>query len=144
MRLTLDINSTRRGALVVRHTFIARPLRYLARRPSGQTFLLVSIALVVLVGMAALAVDVGDLWTTRRLMQSAADAGAMAGADELALGGSSSSITTVAKDATSHNGFTDGASRPGGSGNITVSVHNPPISGAYAGNANVVEVDVSQ
>jgi len=94
--------------------------------------------------MAALAVDVGDLWTTRRLMQSAADAGAMAGADELALGGSSSSIITVAKDATSHNGFTDGASRPGGSGNITVSVHNPPISGAYAGNANAVEVDVSQ
>ena len=62
---------------------VAVALRRIARRPSGQTFLLVSIALVVLLGMAALAVDVGDLWTTRRLMQSAADAGAVAGADEM-------------------------------------------------------------
>lgn len=65
-------------------------LRRLAQGPSGQTFVLVSIALVVLIGVAALAVDVGDLWTTRRLMQSAADAGAVAGADEIPLGGSSS------------------------------------------------------
>jgi Putative Flp pilus-assembly TadE/G-like len=73
---------------MVRRIDVATLLR-LKRRPLGQTFLLVSIALVVVLGMAALAVDVGDLWTTRRLMQSAADAGAVAGADEVALGGDS-------------------------------------------------------
>ena len=93
---------------MVRRIDVATLLRRLKRRPPGQTFLLVSIALVVVLGMAALAVDVGDLWTTRRLMQSAADAGAVAGADEIALGGSSTAITAAAKDAASHNGFADG------------------------------------
>jgi Flp pilus assembly protein TadG len=123
--------------------FTILPTR-ITRRFSGQVFLLVSVALVVLVGMAALAVDVGDLWTTRRLMQSAADAGALAGADELAIGGGSSVITTAAQDASSHNGFTDGGSRAGGAGTVTVSVHNPPTSGAFASNPNAVQVDVSQ
>jgi hypothetical protein len=123
---------------------VATLLRRLVRRPSGQTFLLVSIGLVVLLGMAALAVDVGDLWTTRRLMQSAADAGAVAGADEIAIGGSSTDITAAAKDAASHNGFADGGTRPGTSNTITVAVHNPPTSGAYAANSNAVQVDVSQ
>jgi len=129
---------------MTRRINVAILLRRLARRPSGQTFLLVSIALVVLVGMAALAVDIGDLWTTRRLMQSAADAGAVAGADEIAIGGGSSAITAAAKDAASHNGFTDGGTRPGTSHTITVAVHNPPTSGPYAANSNAVEVDVSQ
>jgi Flp pilus assembly protein TadG len=123
---------------------VAALLRRVGRRSSGQTFLLVSIALVVLLGMAALAVDIGDLWTTRRLMQSAADAGAVAGADEITLGGSSSAITTAAQDAASHNGFTDGSSRPGASSIVTVAVHNPPTSGPFAANSNAVEVDVSQ
>jgi Flp pilus assembly protein TadG len=129
---------------MIRRIDVAVLLRRLAQGPSGQTFVLVSIALVVLIGVAALAVDVGDLWTTRRLMQSAADAGAVAGADEITLGGSSSAITAAAKDATSHNGFTDGAARPGTSNTVTVAVHNPPTSGPFAANSNAVEVDVSQ
>ncbi len=124
---------------MIRRIGVAVLLRRLAQGPSGQTFVLVSIALVVLIGVAALAVDVGDLWTTRRLMQSAADAGAVAGADEITLGGSSSAITAAAKDATSHNGFTDGAARPGTSNTVTVAVHNPPTSGPFAANVNAVE-----
>jgi Flp pilus assembly protein TadG len=112
--------------------------------PSGQTFLLMTVALTLLVGIAALAIDVGNLWTTRRLMQSAADAGAVAGADEVAIASSSSNVTTAAKDAVSHSGFTDGSGRAGGAGTVTVAVHSPPTSGTYAGNANAVEVDVSQ
>src|SRR6185437_3853990 len=129
---------------MARRIDVATLLRRLARRPPGQTFVLVSIALVVLIGMAALAVDVGDLWTTRRLMQSAADAGAVAGADEIAIGGNSTSITAAAKDAASHNGFTDGGTRAGTSNTITVAVHNPPTSGPFAAKSNAVQVDVSQ
>jgi Flp pilus assembly protein TadG len=129
---------------MVRRIDVASLLRRLKRRPPGQTFLLVSIALVMLLGVAALAVDIGDLWTTRRLMQSAADAGAVAGADEIAIGGNSTAITAAAKDAASHNGFADGGTRPGTSNTITVAVHNPPTSGPYAANSNAVQVDVSQ
>ena len=77
-------------------------------------------------------------------MQSAADAGAVAGADEIAIGGSSTAITAAAKDAASHNGFADGGTRPGASNTITVAVHNPPTSGPFAANSNAVQVDVSQ
>ncbi|HEV7987155.1 MAG TPA: TadG family pilus assembly protein [Candidatus Binataceae bacterium] len=129
---------------MARRIDVASLLRRFKRRPPGQTFLLISIALVVLLGVSALAVDIGDLWTTRRLMQSAADAGAVAGADEIAIGGSSTAITAAAKDAASHNGFADGGTRPGTSNTITVAVHNPPTSGPYAANSNAVEVDVSQ
>jgi len=127
-----------------RRVDVAALLRRIRHRHRGQTFLLLSIAIAMLTGIAAMAVDIGNLWTTRRLMQSAADAGAMAGADEITIGGSSSAITTAAKDASSHNGFADGGTRPGDSATITVAVHNPPTSGAYAANSNAVEVDVSE
>jgi Flp pilus assembly protein TadG len=132
------------GKGMAKHIDVANLLRRFPRRPSGQVFLLVTVALVVLIGMAALAVDIGNLWTTRRLMQSAADAGAVAGADEIAIGGSGSAITAAAKDASSHNGFVDGGTRPGTSNTITVAVHNPPTSGPFAANSNAVQVDVSQ
>jgi uncharacterized membrane protein len=41
--------------------------------------LLATISIVVLLGFAALAVDVGYLYSTRRRMQTAADAAAVAG-----------------------------------------------------------------
>ena len=129
---------------MARRIDVATLLQRFPRRSSGQTFLLVSIGLVVLLGMAALAVDIGDLWTTRRLMQSAADAGAVAGADEITIGGTSSAITTAAKDAASRNGFADGGIRAGASATITVEVHNPPTSGPFAANSNAVQVDVSE
>ncbi|HTQ24962.1 MAG TPA: pilus assembly protein TadG-related protein [Candidatus Binataceae bacterium] len=120
-RLVLrDVHLDRIGIRRIRPDVLQR----IRHRHPGQTFLLISIAIAMLVGIAAVAVDVGNLWTTRRLMQSAADAGAVAGADEIAIGGGSSQITTAAKDASSHNGFADGGTRPGTSN--TVAVHNPP------------------
>src|SRR5713226_8847731 len=52
------------------------------RRPEerGQTIVLVAIALVSLLGMAALAIDVTTLYVARGEMQRAADAAALAGA----------------------------------------------------------------
>jgi hypothetical protein len=127
-----------------RRVDVAALLQRMRQRHRGQTFLLVSIAIAVLVGIAAVAVDIGNLWSSRRLMQSAADAGAVAGADEIAIGGSGSAITTAAQDAASHNGFANGGTRPGASDTITVAVHNPPTSGTFASNSNAVEVDVSE
>jgi len=49
----------------------------------GQTLILVALTLVVLLGAVALAVDIGMALAERRQMQNAADAGALAGAQQL-------------------------------------------------------------
>ncbi len=49
----------------------------------GQLLPVFALMLVVLIGMAALAVDVGYWRNQQRLAQTAADAAAIAGADEL-------------------------------------------------------------
>jgi Flp pilus assembly protein TadG len=48
------------------------------RSESGATIILVVLAMVALLGMAALAIDVGILYTARAQCQNAADAGALA------------------------------------------------------------------
>ena len=114
------------------------------RRPNGQIFVIVSVAMVVMMGAAALAVDIGRLWTTKRLMQSAADAAALAGADAAATGGSSSAVTAAAQAAATQNGFTNGSSSANSPKTATVTVNYPPTSGQYKGNSSVVQVILSQ
>ena len=68
------------------------------RRPSpqsGQTLVLVSICLVVLIAMAALAIDLTTLYVARREMQRAADAAALAGAKALVNSGVTTSPATA-------------------------------------------------
>lgn len=50
---------------------------------SGNILILVAFAMIVLFGMTALTIDAGDLYQTRRDMVNAADAAALAGAQEL-------------------------------------------------------------
>ena len=52
----------------------------------GQALVLAALAMVVLLGLLALAVDGGNAYAQRRTVQNAADAGALAGACALALG----------------------------------------------------------
>jgi len=53
------------------------------RHQRGQALVLVALGMVAICGMVALAVDAGQLYFSRRLMQNAVDAGALAGAQEL-------------------------------------------------------------
>jgi hypothetical protein len=94
--------------------------------------------LVVLMGMAALAVDVGYWRYQQRLEQSAADSAAITGADELNYP-AAADWSTAAKTDAAANGFTD-------DGGVTLSVtpHNPPTTGAYAGNTSAVQVVISE
>jgi len=55
-------------------------------REQGQALIQVALTLVVLLLFVALAIDVGNAYSKRRLMQNAADAAALAGARELCLG----------------------------------------------------------
>jgi hypothetical protein len=57
------------------------------REETGQTLVQVTLMLVVLLGFAALAIDAGFVYSERRHMQNAADAGALAGAREMCITG---------------------------------------------------------
>lgn len=62
----------------------------------GSVLLFVVVTLPVLIGVASLAIDVATVWSARQRAQSAADAAALAGADDLTSAGSS---TAAIKDA---------------------------------------------
>jgi Flp pilus assembly protein TadG len=106
---------------------------------SGQALITVVLCMSCLIGFAALAADVGVMLRERRLVQSAADSAAIAGALELNF--NSGNVTSSARAAATQNGFTDG------SGGATVAVHNPPSSGAHTSGTNsgsYVEAIVTQ
>ena len=100
----------------------------------GQVLILTALCLTVLISSLGLAVDVGMLYHAKRLMQTAADAGAIAAAYELPFG----DATAAARADAALNGVTNG------SNGATVTVNNPPLSGPNAGNSSYVEVIASQ
>ena len=58
-------------------------MRQRSRSERGQAFALMIIALIALLGTAALVMDVGFAWYAKRQVQASADAAALAGAQEL-------------------------------------------------------------
>lgn len=62
---------------------------------SGATFVVVAVALVFLLAMAGLAIDLASLYVARSQAQRAADAAALAGADEFVLSDYTSGLTTA-------------------------------------------------
>jgi Putative Flp pilus-assembly TadE/G-like len=113
---------------------------------SGQMMVLIAGAMIVILGFAALAVDVGFLYATRRNMQTAADAAAIAGANALQEScGTNSDCTcdsvavcnSVGQDVAKLNGYADGTN------DVTVTIKTPasdpgPANGFY------VEADVTR
>lgn len=99
----------------------------------GSTLVLTSLGMVVILGFAGLAIDVGSLRFARRHLQAAADAAAIAAALEVSsCQGTSncSSIQTAAQTALNENGFTGSTvltncTGTPGSG-LTIMVNNPP------------------
>ena len=102
---------------------------------SGQTLILVALALTTLLGFAGFATDVGVLLHEKRIAQTAADSAALAGAGKLRYGPTAVQNAALA-DATL-NGFTNGDG-------VTVTVNNPPLASQVenAGFANTSYVQV--
>ncbi len=65
---------------------------------SGQTLVLVALLMIVFIGMLAVILDGGYAYMQKRNAQTAADAGAMAGARELCISGNLTLATQVAAD----------------------------------------------
>ena len=104
----------------------------------GSVLIMGTLTMTVLFGFMGLALDMSYMYFHKRRMQTAADAGAIAGAQEILRGNANSAIIASAKNDSALDGFTDAAN------GVTVTVNNPPISGASAGNNRFVEVIVSQ
>ena len=107
------------------------------RDESGQALILFALGLAVLLGMAALTIDVGLAYVARRDMQNAADAAAMAGADALLEGQSSVLATNAARDLALQNGYDNAAA------DVTVTIYLPPISGPHSGDSDFIEVIIA-
>jgi len=110
----------------------------LLRDESGQATIFMALFMGILfLGFAALAIDVGMLYRERRIVQTAADAGALAAA---AGESSSANITTAAIAAAAENGLTVVTSNPA-AGQATLTAVDG-ISGT--GNTAYVQVTVTQ
>ena len=122
---------------------------------AGQIMAVVAVTLVALIGCAAIATDVGLLWTFKRQMQQAADAAAIAGDREIYSGNGSATEPTNIQNAAladvTQNGLANAqlwtqTKNPcvGSAGQTCVVVNAPPQSGSYANDDSAVEVIVSQ
>jgi hypothetical protein len=104
------------------------------KREAGQVLIAaVTVLGIALMGFAGLGIDVGYMRYEKRLQQTAADAAAIAGANNIVPGG----VVAGAKAAAATNGFTDGTK------NVTITVNPGPASGPHAGDTNYVEVLVA-
>lgn len=110
----------------------------------GQVLPLMAISLTVVMGFAGIAIDVGYLEYQQRQQQNATDAAAIGGAQQLVYAGcgNSSVAQTSAQADAATNGYTQGASAPGGT-TVQVQVQNPPKAGPYAGNNCAVDVQIN-
>ena len=109
----------------------------MSKRRSGAIIPFVAIALVAVLGLAALSIDGGNMYRERRNTQVAADAAADAAAMELLAGfpknggvDAGGKARAAALALASAHGFTASS----------VVVNTPPLSGAFAGRAGYVEV----
>src|SRR5688572_33155921 len=106
-----------------------RPVSY--RR--GAILPLVAMSIVGLMGLMALAVEAGSLHRERRTAQTAADAGAIAGAYEIFREQVRDSVDSAAYYETARNGFIDGV-------NGVIVTPRIPTSGPHAGDTSFVQV----
>lgn len=111
----------------------------------GQVLPLVGVVLLVLVGVAGFAADVGYHQYQQRMQQTATDSAALAGAKERPLG---DAVAAAQQDA-KINGYTDNTGQTSCPtnppvGTVCVNVYNPPQAGdPYSGVSTAVEVDIT-
>lgn len=128
--------------------------RYVWKSEEGSTLVLTAVGMVAILAFAGLAIDVGGLRYTRRHLQAAADAAALAAALEAysCSNTNCAAAQTAATSALAENGFSGSAvltdcSGTAGSG-LTIMVNTPPCYQGAAdpnsGSSDYVEVIASE
>jgi Flp pilus assembly protein TadG len=109
------------------------------RDERGQVIIILAMAMVALLAFAALALDGGNVYTEQRRAQSGADNAVLAAAYQQMNGVHAfSTLNASALANAAQNGYNnDGTSN-------AVSYHHPPISGAYAGNNEYMQVFITK
>ena len=88
----------------------------------GQALIIFTFSLVMLMGIAALSIDVGMAFREKGQQQQAADAAALAAADVLYNGGTQDAAVAAATSIATANGYTDGVH----GAEVTVNIPPPP------------------
>jgi len=117
-------------------TLARKTLRRFLRQDRGAIAVMFALMLPVIVGFIGLGVEVGMWYKERRAIQTAADAGALSAMFEKDGGGTSAEIDTAATTDATRNGYdatTD-----------TITINNPPLSGAYIGDDGYIEVIINR
>lgn len=117
--------------------FVFSTWRRLLHDRSGSVIGLMVIVPVV-IGAVALGVETGQAYRTKRQMQSASDAAALAAAVDRMAGKDNATITATARHEAQRNGFQNGV------GGVIVTVNSPPTAGANMSTTGAVEVIVTK
>lgn len=109
-------------------------------RENGQVIILTTLLLVILLAFLAIAADASLFYQHKRMVQTAADSAALAGAHEIKrnLLATPGDVVDAARTDAATNKFTHGVN------NIDVAVFQPPTSGYYVGNNSFVEAIITQ
>jgi Flp pilus assembly protein TadG len=119
-------------------TYRLPTLRSLRDERDGSIFILVALAMPVVVGGLALAVETGLWYMAKRQTQLQADAAALGAARTKAAGISSvNTLRVVARNDATRNGYVDSSPN-------TLTVNVPPTSGSYTGDSSAVEVVIER
>lgn len=100
----------------------------------GQAIIMIVFSIIGIVGISSLAIDGGNALIDRRRTETAASAAALAGAVTRIKGGNwrAAALAAARTNGYDNNGTTN-----------TVELNTPPLSGAYAGNSEYIEVIVT-
>jgi Flp pilus assembly protein TadG len=111
-----------------------------SNREKGSILVWMSLMSVLVLAFLAFAFDGGYFYQQKRRMQTAADGAALAGALEKKRNpdATPTEVEDTGRQDSAKNGFTHGSS------NITVTINQPPTTGAYAGNNGYVEALITQ
>ena len=123
--------------LLTRLVHPLRRLRLLSADQTGGTTIMIALSLPVLVGALGVGVDTGAWYIEKRSVQQMADAAALGGARAMADGLKLADAQSIAQRDAARNGY---AAASG----VSLVVHSPPTSGAYAGKTGAVEVVVTR
>lgn len=104
---------------------------FFSKKQRGQALVLITLAIVGTLGLAALALDGGNAFSRRRHAQGTADQAALAAALARVKG-------------FDWQGAAYGRANDNGFASSTVTLHNPPISGPYAGNSEYIQVFINE
>lgn len=119
--------------------------RRLLRNDLGSAAMLTALSMPVMIGFGALAIDVGNWYSQKRELQTAADAAAMAAGITRYRNSSAnqSALETAASADVAANGFENNITSLTDSSAL-LAIHRPPTSGNYMGQSTAIEAVLSQ